>query len=86
MLGGYKRLTFSDGFGDKPSHSIRCVYRADLILCRWLTDHLVTWTAIELAKMYKFQLPVRSARVSHYDPRKWQVSCVSGGHLSNGNL
>ena len=34
MLGGYKRWTFSDGFGDKPSHSIRCVYRADLILCR----------------------------------------------------
>ena len=46
----------------------------------------VPWTAIELAKIYKFQLPVRSARVSHYDPRKWQVSCVSGGHLSNVNL
>ena len=40
MLGGYKRWTFSDGFGDKPSHSIRCVYRADLILCRYMTDHL----------------------------------------------
>ena len=41
---------------------------------------------IELAKICKFQLPVRSARVSHYDPRKWKVSCVSGGHLSNVNL
>ena len=42
MLGGYKRWTFSDGFGDKPSHSIRCVYRADLILCRYRLGSAVT--------------------------------------------
>ena len=32
-----------------------------------ITYFKVPLTAIELAEMYKFQLPVRSARVSHYD-------------------
>ena len=44
MLGGYlnDELSRMDSvtLKDKPSHSIRCVYRADLILCRKLTDHL----------------------------------------------
>ena len=44
MLGGYlnDELSGMDSvtLKDKPSHSIRCVYRADLILCRKLTDHL----------------------------------------------
>ena len=42
MLGGYKRWTFSDGFGDKPSHSIRCVY--DNTRGAWLTQDGCTLT------------------------------------------
>ena len=42
MLGGYKRWTFSDGFGDKPSHSIRCVY--DNTRGAWLTHEGCTLT------------------------------------------
>ena len=51
----------------------------------------VPWTAVELAKIHKFQLPVASyirqgEPLYNVDPppdsRKCQVHGVSGGHLS----
>ena len=65
------------------SHSVTCV---SCYVHVYGNKVIIIIIIIKLAQIYKFQLPVRSARVSHYDPRIWKVSCVSGGHLYNVNL